>query len=409
MKWIGQHIVDLIARFRSDVYLEDISTGTIASGSNLGLDSNNKIVKATIASGSGDLTAIVAGTGLSGTDLTGPIPTLNVDASQPSITTLAGLTSLGAAGATTDIAAGDLTMYNAVNDGAPTISIGSSATERLEITANYASGTQEVNNALFKTYTASTVGNRGRFVFSVDETTVVSVMDAGLNLSAGKALQINGTNIISGNGGGVATLSNIDALDATTEATIEATMDTLPNVTSLGTLTGLTTSGAIELGHASDTTIARSAAGVVTIEGKTIATTNKTIVSFISNFHNSSTSAFYAPFNTISDNPNLSTASYFLMISVPFDGRVLKVSTFTQSTASKTTTVEMYLNGNDSDLAADQVGTDLSIGAYSASGVGVCATDWVFSAGDALSFRITNSAAGNGQIINFVLQYDLDT
>jgi hypothetical protein len=46
MKWIGQHIVDLIARFRSDVYLEDISTGTIVSNGHLGLDSNNKIVKA---------------------------------------------------------------------------------------------------------------------------------------------------------------------------------------------------------------------------------------------------------------------------------------------------------------------------------------------------------------------------
>ena len=46
IKWIGQHIVDLIARFRSDVYLEEVSTGTIASGGNLGLDSNNKIVKA---------------------------------------------------------------------------------------------------------------------------------------------------------------------------------------------------------------------------------------------------------------------------------------------------------------------------------------------------------------------------
>jgi len=56
MKWIGQHIWDQISRFRSDVYLEDISTGTIASGGNLGLDSNNKIVKATEASG--DITAV---------------------------------------------------------------------------------------------------------------------------------------------------------------------------------------------------------------------------------------------------------------------------------------------------------------------------------------------------------------
>ena len=46
LKYIGQHIVDLIARFRSDVYLEDISSSTIASGGNLGLDANNKIVKA---------------------------------------------------------------------------------------------------------------------------------------------------------------------------------------------------------------------------------------------------------------------------------------------------------------------------------------------------------------------------
>tara|TARA_R100001082_G_C4282658_1_gene124571 strand:- start:94 stop:651 length:558 start_codon:yes stop_codon:yes gene_type:complete len=45
MKWIGQHIWSLISRFRSDVYLETVESGTITSGGNLGLDSNNKIVK----------------------------------------------------------------------------------------------------------------------------------------------------------------------------------------------------------------------------------------------------------------------------------------------------------------------------------------------------------------------------
>jgi hypothetical protein len=91
MKWIGQHIYDLTSRFRNDVFLEDISTGTIASGAHLGLDSNNKIVKA--ADGGGDLTSIVAGTGLSGTSLTGPIPTLNVDASQTQITGVGTITT----------------------------------------------------------------------------------------------------------------------------------------------------------------------------------------------------------------------------------------------------------------------------------------------------------------------------
>jgi len=58
MKFIGQFIQNFIARFKSDVYLEDISSGTIASGGNLGLDSNNKIVKATVSSGSGDITGV---------------------------------------------------------------------------------------------------------------------------------------------------------------------------------------------------------------------------------------------------------------------------------------------------------------------------------------------------------------
>jgi len=61
MKWIGQHIYDQISRFRSDVYLQDRSTGTIASGGNLGLDSNNKIVKATEATG--DITSVSFTTG----------------------------------------------------------------------------------------------------------------------------------------------------------------------------------------------------------------------------------------------------------------------------------------------------------------------------------------------------------
>ena len=62
MKWIGQHIWDFISRFRSDVYLEGTDSGTIASGGNLGLDSNNKIVKSASPSGTIDLTSEVTGT-----------------------------------------------------------------------------------------------------------------------------------------------------------------------------------------------------------------------------------------------------------------------------------------------------------------------------------------------------------
>ena len=61
MKFIGQFIQNLIARFRNDVYLEAVESGTIASGGNLGLDSNNKIVKAAEVGSSVDLTSEVTG------------------------------------------------------------------------------------------------------------------------------------------------------------------------------------------------------------------------------------------------------------------------------------------------------------------------------------------------------------
>jgi len=62
IKWIGQHIFDFIARFRDDVYLEDIADGTVANDKFLGLDSNNKIVKETVSTGTVDLTSGVTGT-----------------------------------------------------------------------------------------------------------------------------------------------------------------------------------------------------------------------------------------------------------------------------------------------------------------------------------------------------------
>ena len=128
MKWIGQHIYDLVSRFRNDVYLEDISTGTIASGGHLGLDSNNKIVKAT--DGGGDLTEIVAGTGLSGTSLTGPIPTLNVDAAQTGITSLGTLSSLAVTSAS-DLGSPAVSLTNADVDQSALDIIASNTTKEI--------------------------------------------------------------------------------------------------------------------------------------------------------------------------------------------------------------------------------------------------------------------------------------
>jgi hypothetical protein len=352
MKWIGQHIYDRISRFRNSVYLEDVSSGTIASGGNLGLDSNNKIVKddgdgvtdlhsagvdgsanqlltddgdgtvtseanltfdgsnlsitsateaepvltlktthttvnksgelqflkdaadtednerlglisfygedegnnntkfahiqgkiaesddgaeggklefaiashdagmvpgltlkdgdandevdVTIANGAASITTVAGSltmgstaamdndglltvanqTGITGTgtitsgtwNSAGTITT----ASQPNFTTLGGVTSLGTAGATTNIAAGDLTMYNPVADGNPTISLGSSATNRFEIKTLYNSGSISLDQVQFNSYTSSSTNHDGRYIFNVDEVQLAKIIDSGL-------------------------------------------------------------------------------------------------------------------------------------------------------------------------------------------------------------------------------------
>tara|TARA_Y100001963_G_scaffold115403_1_gene160216 strand:+ start:1199 stop:2383 length:1185 start_codon:yes stop_codon:yes gene_type:complete len=70
MKFIGQFIQHFISRFKNDVFLDNISSGTIASGGNLGLDSNNKIVKATEVGATVDLAS----------EVTGVLPSANLDA-----------------------------------------------------------------------------------------------------------------------------------------------------------------------------------------------------------------------------------------------------------------------------------------------------------------------------------------
>ena len=77
-------------------------------------------------------------------------------------------------------ATGDVTIYDAVNDGNPTISLGSSATNRLEIKSVYNSGAQTLCDIDFTTYTASGTANDGRFNFYVDEVLTTLINDSGL-------------------------------------------------------------------------------------------------------------------------------------------------------------------------------------------------------------------------------------
>jgi hypothetical protein len=107
MKWIGQHIYDLVARFRNDVYLEDLSTTTETNV--LVVDSTGKVSKTTVITG--DVTGVTAGDNITVTDPSGPTPTVALN------TTLTGLTSVTSTsfiGTLTGTASGNLVSGGAL-------------------------------------------------------------------------------------------------------------------------------------------------------------------------------------------------------------------------------------------------------------------------------------------------------
>ncbi len=93
MKWSGQHIYDLISRFRDSVYLEDLSTTTETNV--LVVDSDGKVSKST---------------------------TLADDIIESEIDTLAGLIAIGTASNTLDVT-NDTVRFNSVNANDPLVII----------------------------------------------------------------------------------------------------------------------------------------------------------------------------------------------------------------------------------------------------------------------------------------------
>ena len=115
----------------------------------------------------------------------------------------------------------DLTFYDAVNDGNPVFSYGSSATNDLAITVSYGTGAQTIDFVEFKTTSSSASADFGEFRFSVDETLVATIDDGGVEIRASGSLSFGAVDILT-DSAGTTTLSNIDVIDTTTGAAIEA-------------------------------------------------------------------------------------------------------------------------------------------------------------------------------------------
>ena len=306
MRWIGQGIYDLIARFRSDVFLESLSTTTETNV--LVVDSDGKISKST--SVGGDITSVVAGLGLSGggtaSDVTLTVAlgeyepvvptgvdsfmTLDGDGSTHQLTTITALaTFLAGAGMTADgVGAMNVIGGNGITANANDIAVTAANTNITSLTNAALTLGRDAHNLIdFST--------DNQIKFKTNNETPVIIMKASGEIEATKF-----------------------------DGALEGNADTATNLTaSTSTAVGL---GTIELGHASDTTLARSAAGIMTVEGKEVRTADRQIQAVYTSFQaDDIDTKHYLAFND-GDSENTSAAHVDMPIVAPVAGKLLSVS-----------------------------------------------------------------------------------
>tara|TARA_R100001224_G_C4029496_1_gene152336 strand:- start:3511 stop:5565 length:2055 start_codon:yes stop_codon:yes gene_type:complete len=193
-------------------------------------------------------------------------------------------------------------------------------------------------------------------------------------------------------------------------ATDALTLDQSGNLTVTGVITGST----IELGHASDTTIARSAAGTVTIEGNEIQTTNKHR-HFINIGVNLGVpysrwlpwGSYYILERNTNNDPEYTTYV------APHDGRFIKLLLRSEE-ALGDTEIKIYKVGDGTEEPEDGSVVDdkhVDIASANTSYTYTFDSDATFSAGDAMAVRIdpTNDPVAAGVVGTFCLEFDLTT
>lgn len=241
--------------------------------------------------------------------------------------------------------------------GATTYGIGSKSAVSLNAAENWTDSAQGTNITFENTPTGSTT-----------RATDVTIDSGGIDLSSSRSLSVNGTNILA-DSAGTMTLSNIDALDATTEATIEAAIDTLSNLTTVGTVTSgnvdavvssasTTTAGKIEIATSAETTTGTDATRAVSPDGLAGSEFGKRTVGILVSGSASGDSALATgdglaafPIDSTLNGMNLVAVKAYVTTVSSSGAPLFQVRRSRRSSATARTTVDMLTTGVSIDAS----------------------------------------------------------
>ena len=247
---------------------------------------------------------------------------------------------------------------------------------------------------------------------TTDETTYLTFVDGATgvqDIETDTDLTYNpSTNVLTAGTFAGALTGNVTGNVTGTAATVTGAAQA--SITSLGTLTGLTTSGAIELGHASDTTIARSAAGVVTIEGKTIATTNVHHHFIHAGWFMSYPYSRYIPLNgsIIPQNTAINSPEY-VNFTWPYDGFV-KTMWLRSKTNMGSTDLKLYKGAAGATVTTALGNVTATVGVNATVEFDFTSVTNTYSQGDTMAILCAPTENPNGgQNITIELVFDLTT
>ena len=186
---------------------------------------------------------------------------------------------------------------------------------------NDVSSTATIHASNIPTLNQNTTGSAATLTTTrAFQTDLASTSSVNFNGSAANTHGVTGTLAV-GNGGTGNTSGNATGLVASTSNSIGV--------------------GSIELGHADDTTIARSAAGKITVEGKEVRTVDRNIQIIHSSFRDDiGTTAHYVPWHSTSE--KTTNTNEEIPFVAPYAGKLLELHYRTsKNTSGATATWEL--------------------------------------------------------------------